>query len=451
MPQTFWNREIETLSAEELRRYEAPLLTAQIDYLYQTSPYYRQKLDAVGLRPERITCHEALEEVPFTEKKELAAAQRAGALIGPHLCAPRADIVRLVGTGGTSGKPLRIAWTRADVAAYNEMGARALWALGCRPGDLVVNCFNYSIYAGGVMDHMAFENLGATMLAYGVGRSRQLLDLLADLPGQKSLYATPSYAVRLAEVAREAGIDPHGLQLAVGIFSGEAGLQIPGYRRRIEELWGLCAHDLYGIAELGCQSAECAVRAGMHYCGGGLVVAELIDPESGAVKPLAEGARGELVFTALKRQASPLLRLRSHDYVEVFGDLCACGRTSFRFRTLGRSDDMFVVKGVNIYPTALQDILSALQPQITGEFQIALDRPPPFDYAPRLLVEVGHHVPLAQRKALAAEVTAAVRDRAGLATRVELVVQGSVASDHKTRRVLRLYMPSDESKEGCDP
>ena len=145
---------------------------------------------------------------PFTEKKELAAAQREGALIGPHLCSPRADLVRLVGTGGTSGKPLRIAWTRADVAAYNEMGARALWALGCRPGDLVVNCFNYSIYAGGVMDHMAFENLGATMLAYGVGKSRQLLDLLADLPGQKSLYATPSYAVRLAEVAREAGIDP---------------------------------------------------------------------------------------------------------------------------------------------------------------------------------------------------------------------------------------------------
>jgi phenylacetate-CoA ligase len=319
------------------------------------------------------------------------------------------------------------------------MGARALWIMGCRPGDLVINCFNYSIYAGGVMDHMSFETLGATMLAYGVGKSRELLDIMADIPGEKCLYSTPSYAVRLAEVALDAGVNLRDLHVTKGFFSGEAGLQVPGYRQRIEDLWGMTAHDLYGIAELGCQSAECQHQAGMHYCGGGLVIAELIDPDTGAVKPMRAGERGELVYTALKREASPLLRLRSHDFVEVQTDRCECGRTGFRFRTLGRSDDMFVVKGVNIFPTSVQEILTAFRPRLTGEFQIALDQPPPFDYTPRLLVEVARDASEAHRAELTAEITEVIGRKAGFGTRVELVPQGTIASEHKTRRVLRLY------------
>lgn len=439
MSQRYWNEEIETMSAEELRRREVHLLAAQVEYLYNASPYYWQKLSAAGLRPEDITCHEALEAVPFMEKRELAEAQRQGELIGPHLCASRSAIVRLVGTGGTSGKPIRIAWTRGDIEIYNEMGARALWAMGCRPGDLVLNCFNYSIYAGGVMDHMSFETLGATVLAYGVGKSRQLLDVMADLPDDKCLYATPSYAIRLAEVAAEAGVNLQDLRVTKGFFSGEAGLQVPGYRQRIESLWGMSSHDLYGIAELGCQSGECEHRAGMHFCGGGLVIAELIDPDTGVVKPMGDGETGELVYTALKREACPLLRLRSHDYVQVRTERCDCGRTSFRFHTLGRSDDMFVTKGVNVFPLGVQGILTGLQPRLTGEFQIVLDHPPPFDYAPRLLVEVARDVPSAQHEGLIAEIVEAVGRRAGFAARVELVPQGIIASNHKTRRVLRLY------------
>lgn len=175
MDGTFWSKKLETMPVEYLYRYEAPLLARQIAYLYANSDYYRAQFDDAGIRPQDITCQEALEQVPFTEKRDLAQTQREGALIGPHQCAPMSDIVRLVGTGGTSGKPMRIGWTREDVHAYNEMGARALWILGCRPDDLVLNCFNYSIYAGGVMDHMSFEHLGATILAYGVGKSRALL------------------------------------------------------------------------------------------------------------------------------------------------------------------------------------------------------------------------------------------------------------------------------------
>lgn len=435
----FWNIDFETLQGEDLRHFEAPLLARQIEYMYATSLYYRAKLDKAGVRPGDVTCHEALERLPFTEKKDLAQAQREGALIGPHQCAPTSDIVRLVGTGGTSGKPMRIGWTRDDVQAYNEMGARALWILGCRPGDLVLNCFNYSIYAGGVMDQLAFEHLGATVMAYGVGKSRALLDMFADIPGDKCLYSTPSYAVRLAHVAAEAGIDPLSLNIRKGFFSGEAGLQVPGYRQKIEETWGMSTHDLYGIAELGCQSAECEHRDGMHFCGQGYVIPELIDPETGAVKPMRDGEKGELVYTSIRRQASPLLRLRSHDFVEIKTSPCACGRTGLRFHTQGRSDDMFVVKGVNIFPTAVQDVLHDLAPRLTGEFQIALDSPPPFDYAPRLIVEVADELPSSKHAALIRETEALVSHKVALTVRVELVRQGTIASEHKTKRVLRNY------------
>ena len=171
MDGTFWNTELETMPTEELRRHEAPLLAKQIEYVYANSDYYRAQLDDAGVKPGDITCHEALEQIPFTEKKVLAQTQSDGAFIGPHQCAPMSDIVRMVGTGGTSGKPMRIGWTRKDVHTYNEMGSRALWALGCRPEDVVLNCFNYSIYAGGVMDQMSYEHLGATIMAYGVGNS----------------------------------------------------------------------------------------------------------------------------------------------------------------------------------------------------------------------------------------------------------------------------------------
>lgn len=164
MDRSFWNEPVETMAPSELRRVEAPLLAEQIAYVYATSPYYRQKFDQARVSPDAVTCVEALEAVPFTEKSDITSAQREGAMFGPHQCARFEDIVRIVGTGGTSGQPTRIGWTAGDTEVYNEMGARAFWANGCRPDDFVINCFNYSLYAGGIMDHMAFETLGAGIL-----------------------------------------------------------------------------------------------------------------------------------------------------------------------------------------------------------------------------------------------------------------------------------------------
>jgi phenylacetate-CoA ligase len=435
----YWNEEIETMAPAALGRLEAGLLAEQMAYLHHSSPYFRAKFGEAGIGPGDIRDQRDLARLPFTEKSEFADAQSAGSLIGPHQCAPFEDIVRIVGTGGTTGQPLRMGMTASDVADYNEMGARALWTAGCRPGDLVVSCLNYSLYAGGVSDHMTFETMGAAILPYGIGNSKRLLAMLAHMDANLALYATPSYAIRLAELAAEEGIDPASLGLAKGFFSGEAGMQVAGYRARIEQLWGLTARDIYGTSEGGVQSAECEAQNGLHYTSGGLMAVELIEPESGDPLDVADGVVGEMVYTSLKRRACPLLRMRSHDLVRLHTGPCVCGRSGFRFVTLGRSDDMFIVKGVNVFPLAVQAVLAELQPRLTGEFEIILDHPPPTDFEPRLRVEVARDVDPAQYPVLGAEVASAVRTTLGFSPAVEFADQGDIASAHKTRRVLRPY------------
>jgi phenylacetate-CoA ligase len=439
MDKRYWDEELETANPETLDRLEGSLLQEQAEYVYARSRYYSEKFDSAGVKPQDLRGREGLARLPFTEKAELSQSQAGGDLFGANLCVTHAETVRIVGTGGTTGQPLRLGYTRDDLETYSEQGARALWAMGCRPADIVFNCFNYSLYAGGIADHGAFEKMGANIIPYSVGNSQRLLEMMAHLQDDLSLYATPSYAIRLAERAAEDGLDLPSLGVRKGLFSGEAGLQVPGYRERIESLWQMKARDLYGTSEVGAQSAECEYMTGLHFFGAGLVIAELINPETGAVLPFEEGATGELVFTTLKYEACPLIRLRSHDFVQVFTEPCPCGRTGFRFLVLGRSDDMFIVKGVNVFPLGVQEVLLSLRPRLTGEFYIVLEKAPPIDYAPVLRVEVAHVVPEETQTALRAEVQALVRDKLGFTAEVELVPQGRIASAHKTRRLYRVY------------
>ena len=210
---------------------------------------------------------------------------------------------------------MRVGLTRQDIADYCEMGARALWAMGCRPGDIVFECMNYNLYAGGVSDHMNFETLGAATIPYGVGHSERLIQMMAGLKSDLAIWATPSYAIRLAEVARQAGTDPRSIKLRKGFFSGEAGMQVPGYRERIEEIWGMVARDQYGTGELGIHSGECEQEHGVHFGGTGFVVIELINPDTGEVLPFEDGAQGEAVATP--RSAAKPARC------------CACAPTTY--------------------------------------------------------------------------------------------------------------------------
>jgi phenylacetate-CoA ligase len=439
MSRRYWNEAIETISKEDLRRLERDRLREQIDYNYHSSPFYRATLDAAGIRPGDIQCAEDLVRVPFMEKRAIADSQADGTLLGVNQCAPLDEIVRIQATGGTTGQPMRIGLTRRDIADYCETGARALWAMGCRPADIVFECMNYNLYSGGLSDHLTLETVGAATIPFGVGNSERLLTMMAGLKDDLCIWATPSYAVRLAEVAEQLGIEPKSVKLRKGFFSGEAGMQVPGYREKIEAIWGMAARDQYGTGELGIHSGECEEQNGVHFGGTGIALAELIDPDTGAVLPFEDGAQGEVVYTSLRRQACPLMRMRSHDLMQVFTAPCRCGRTSFRLRILGRSDDMFIVKGVNVFPLAIQAVLMKLAPRVTGEFRVVLDRPPPIDYPVPVTVELARDAQPTLQDALRREITASLQKELNFTAAVQFVEPGSIASEKKTRRVVRTY------------
>ncbi len=439
MTRAYWNAEIETMSAEARRRLESERLVQQIAYNYRSSPFFAAKLDVAGVKLSAIRDVSDLASIPFMEKQEIAASQADGTLLGVNQCAPLESILRIQATGGTTGLPMRIGMTGQDIEDYCEMADRALWAMSCRPRDIVFTCMNFSLYAGGVSDHQTFETLGATAIPYGVGQSERLLRMMAAIKDEVCIWATPSYGVRLAEVARDIGLEPRSVGLTKGFFSGEAGMQVPGYREKIETIWGMTAFDMYGTGELGLHSGECQHRRGVHYGGTGYAVIELVDPDSGAALPFEDGSQGEAVYTSIRRQACPLQRMRSHDLMQVFTEPCACGRTSFRFKILGRSDDMFIVKGVNVFPLAIQATLLALRPRTTGEFQVCLDREPPIDYPVPIRIEVARELPAESHPALGREIAHRLQQAHNFASAVTLVPQGSIASEKKTRRVLRLY------------
>lgn len=437
-----WDPATETADPATEAEEVAARLPGQLAHVAATSPFYRRLWADAGVSADGVRTQADLARLPFTEKDDLRRSQEAHPPFGQTQGVPLEQISRVQCTGGTTGVPMRMAFAREDLAWLDEVAARCVTAAGGRPGDLVLECMNYSLYVGGVTDHMGFEHAGLCVLPYGVGNSVRLLELVRAMRTPWLLYSTPAYALRLAAVAREQGMDPLELGLAKGIFSGEGGLQVPGFRRVVEETWGCTAADLYGLSETGCMAAECEHRTGLHLLTRGHYATELIDPVSGAVLPAEDGAVGELVWTNLGRRASYLVRYRSHDLVRVHGGPCPCGRTGLRFSMVGRSDDLFIVRGVNVFPLAVQDVLYGLRPAVSGEFRIVLDQAPPIDYEPRVLVERGPDPDPdpAGEVELAARVARAIQTRLNFTPRVQLVPEGSLPrAERKTRRLVRAY------------
>jgi len=365
------------------RRLEEERLAEQVSRCYERSPFYRRKLEDAGIRPEHVERLEDLERLPFTTKEELRASQAESPPYGDYVCADGIEIVRVHLSSGTTGKPLVMAYTERDVATSAEVGARAFWAAGVRPDDTVLHCLSYSFYTGGISDHAALEATGAAMIPVGLGQSARLLELWRDLR-PTTLFSTITYPLHLAETAAERGLDPRALGLAKLVVTGEPGGQIAPTRRRLEELWGAEVGDTYGLSDIwGTLAGECEERDGLHFSGQGATLVELIEPETGEQIPVEEGVRGELVFTHLYREAAPLIRFRSRDVAEVAGVECPCGRTGFRFRVIGRSDDMFRVRGVNVFPSAVEELM---REQGIDRFAIVLDSFP-VEPPVRILVE----------------------------------------------------------------
>ncbi len=379
----YFDERLETMPPAWTRRLEEERLAEQLARCYERSPFYRRKLEEAGLRPGHVERVEDVARIPFTTKDELRAAQAEDPPFGDFACADVIEIVRIHLSSGTTGKPLVIPYTERDVATSAEVGARAVWAAGVRPDDTVLHCLSYSFYTGGLSDHASLEATGAAMVPVGLGQSARILELWRELR-PTALFSTITYPLHLAETARERGIDPRDLGLAKLVVTGEPGGQVTATRRRMEELWGATVTDTYGLSDVwGTLAGECEERNGLHFSGQGATLAELVDPETGDPVGIEEGARGELVFTHLYREAAPLIRFRTRDVAEILGLECPCGRTGFRFTVAGRSDDMFRVRGVNVFPSAVEELM---REQGVDRFAIVLDTFP-VEPPVRILVE----------------------------------------------------------------
>jgi phenylacetate-CoA ligase len=374
----FWNREIETMDIEQ-RENEIilPKLQAQLKYAYEKSPLYRKKWDAVGIRPEDVRSLDDFENIPFLYKQDLRDDQKEYPPFGSNICIERNQAARIHGTSGTTGKPTVFVISKDDIDRIAEAHARIMWGMGVRPEDTVFIGSFFSLYMGSWGALLGTERLGATAFPFGAGvpgMTERALEWMADVK-PTVFYGTPSYSLYLAEKARSLGYDPRkDFNFKILFFSGEPGAGVPSTRKRIEETYGGICLDSGSTAEMSpwmC-NGECSERQGMHFWQD-IIYAELINPETG--KRMPYGEEGVTVYTHLERDSQPMIRFWAGDITRWVADTCACGRTYPRLPRgiYSRADDMFVVRGENVYPSAVEDVIRAI-PGFGDEFRIVITR-----------------------------------------------------------------------------
>jgi len=357
--------EVETLPAREIERLQVERLRAGVERIASSVPFYRDSLAKRGLAAASIRSRDDLARLPFTTKEDLRDHYPVG------LCArPLESIVRLHASSGTTGKPTVVAYTKNDIHLWSQLMARTLAAGGVTSEDVVQNAYGYGLFTGGLGVHYGAERIGATVIPASGGNTRRQLMLMQDL-GSTALCCTPSYALVLAELAEETGIDVRALPLHVGLFGAEPWSE--GMRTEIEQRLGILALDIYGLSEvMGPGIAfECPEKIGLHVSEDHFIP-EIVDPDTG--DPLPDGELGELVFTCPTKEALPLIRYRTRDRARLIREPCPCGRTTVRMdRVLGRTDDMIIVRGVNVFPSQVESALLEVE-GIEPHYQIVVDR-----------------------------------------------------------------------------
>ncbi|MCX4095545.1 phenylacetate--CoA ligase family protein [Nocardia sp. alder85J] len=425
-----WWSEIEGAAPAEAERIQNERLGEQIRYLAARSEFYRTKFAEHGVDPAAVRTVADLAALPFTEKQELRDSLSRTPPLGAHVAAAADEIVQIQASSGTTGSPSYVGLTRSDIDTWCELGARALYANGFRPGDRLLHGFGMSKgFVGGLPIVQILQYMGIVDIPIGAeAGAERLLRVQAD-QRPDALIGTPNFLIHLAERAPEiVGQAARDLGVRAISVGGEPGGGLPAIRERLETLWDATSREMLGGTDIACTYwGECEAGDGMHFLSPDLMVAELIDPVSGAVVAPVAGAEGELVYTALRRRASPLLRFRTRDHVVVTGTDCACGRTGYKVRCVGRTDDMLIVRGINLFPSAIQQLIVEMRPETTGEMRIranfeghSTQRPLP------LIVEHAEGLSRERRAGLKAAIEDRVRSALNVKTVVELVPDGTL-------------------------
>jgi len=431
-----WDREVECLTPDELRDLSNRAWTAQAVGFLDRSPYNREKLRGAGVNLEDVRTVDDLVRLPLTTKRDLAQAQKEHPPYGSHLAVPREEVKRVYQTSGTTGKPSLLALTRNDVHTWRTIGVRSYFATGVHPHNTVINTFGAGPFVAG-HTHWVMEEIGAASVPVGPGDTARVLSTF-ERGIVDTTQGTPSFALYLANQFEERGLDGRSFGITHVLTGGEPGGGIPTIRDHIESAFGARVTEVMGLGDVSPSLfGECPMQQGMHFCGQGLVWTELVDQHTGEPIEIEAGAVGEPVYTSLVREAMPVLRFKSGDLIEVQGTSCECGRTSFRMRCLGRTDDMFIVRGVNVYPTAIQDIVGEFRPRVTGRIRV-VRRGTEASVTPPVPVEVELPGEATDDPGLVEEIATAIRSKLLFRADVRLVPQEAFGdAAYKTRLTRR--------------
>ena len=426
--ENYYQPEVECASREQIREWQDERLTKQVKHVYDNVPYYRAKMEEVGLVPEDIKSMDDLHKLPFLTKEDLREAYPYGLL-----AVPLSDCVRIQSTSGTTGRRVVAFYTQHDIDLWDDCCARAIMAAGGTKDDVVHVCYGYGLFTGGPGLNGGSHKVGSLTLPMSSGHTDRHIQFMCDL-GSTILCCTPSYAAYLAETICERGLRDK-IKLKAGIFGAEAWSE--EMRRDVEDKLGIRAYDIYGLTEISGPgvSFECSAQGGMHI-NEDHFIAEIIDPVTGEVLP--DGEKGELVFTSITKEAFPLLRYRTRDICVLNREKCSCGRTHVRMsKPMGRSDDMLIVKGVNVFPSQIETVL--LNKGYPANYQIIVSREKNSDklevqveMTPEMFSDSIREIEVRER-----ELIEALKSMLGIYAGVKLVAPKTIArSEGKAKRVI---------------
>jgi phenylacetate-CoA ligase len=427
----FYNEEFETLPRPALEALQLKRLKSVLERVYASVPFYRQALDEVGVRPDDVRTLADIRKLPFTYKQDMRDSYPYGLF-----AAKMEDVVRIHASSGTTGKPTVVGYTRKDIDNWSDLMARSFVAAGVHKGDIIHNAYGYGLFTGGLGAHYGAERLGASVIPMSGGNTKKQIMIMKDF-GSTVLTCTPSYSLFMAEAAFEEGIDFRALNLRVGIFGAEPWSE--SMRKEIEEKLNLSAIDIYGLSEIMGPGVaiECIeAKSGLHIWEDHFIP-EIIDPDTGL--PVPDGQKGELVITTITKEGIPLIRYRTRDITSISCEPCICGRTHARIsRMSGRSDDMLIIRGVNVFPSQIESLLMEIE-GVEPHYLLIVDRKENLDTL-EVQVEVDEELfsdEVKHLQTLSQRIEGEIKDLLGVTCRVRLVEPKTIArSEGKAKRVI---------------